>query len=319
MKKIYWIVLLAVALLVTGAVLMGFAMMGGEINIDGKTYMKFEEEKKDVLEEFHAVQIDVTFFDVELCPTLGTAVHVKSAKSEYIYCETSVVDGVLTVKQVDTRKWYQKLATLTLGEPKLTVSLPYDIYESLTVKVRSGDVTVRGDEALRDEAGSPVPMAIFRTVSMDVTSGDVQILSSTLNGARIETTSGDITVKNVKGGAMELRTTSGDIVMEDCTPDSLAVNVTSGDVEGYRVKVVGAMHVEGTSSEVELRYCDAASAYIKSTSGDVTVCFTSHKAYDIETTSGEQECLVPWDPMGGKCEIRTTSGDVYFNVIVPEE
>lgn len=318
MKGVKWIVL-ALILIVAGAAVMGFAMMGGEINIDGKMYMRFEEEKKDVLEEFHAVQIDAGFFDVELCPTLGTAVHVKSAKSEYIYCETSVVDGVLTVKQVDTRKWYQKLATLTMGEPKLTVYLPYATYESLAVKVTSGDVTVRGDETMLDEAGSPVPMAIFRTVSVDVTSGDVQFLATTLNGARIETTSGDITVKNVKGGAMELHTASGDVAMEDCTPDSLTVNVTSGDVEGYRVKVAGALHVEGTSTDVELRYCDAASAYIKSTSGDVTVCFTSHKAYDIETTSGEKECLVPWDPMGGKCEIRTTSGDVYFNVIVPEE
>ena len=67
------------------------------------------------------------------------------------------------------------------------------------------------------------------------------------------------------------------------------------------------------SGDVILNKCDAKDFNIKTSSGDVNATLLSDKDFTVNSASGDVN--VPKSGSGGKCRVKTDSGDVNISVV----
>ena len=179
------------------------------------------------------------------------------------------------------------------------------------VETRSADLSVdgttgslefgstSGDAEIEKHAG---PISI-RTTSGDVTGKQCE------GDLDMSTTSGDLEVEHV-GGTLRFDSTSGDLEATD-VDGSVTVRTVSGDVVTRRAG--GAVLVTTTSGDVSVKNVPG-DVSIRTASGDVTAAVISTmKHIDIVTTSGGVDLILP-DPLTGKLDVHTSSGEVEAKV-----
>ena len=75
------------------------------------------------------------------------------------------------------------------------------------------------------------------------------------------------------------------------------------------------MNIETVSGGIRLTKCDAGSLWLKSVSGNITGSLLNQKTFVANTVSGSIN--VPASAAGGRCEIKTTSGNISFEIEKP--
>jgi len=230
----------------------------------------------------------------------------------------TVMDNTLIIRLTDTRAWYEHIG-ISFKTPKITVYLPREEYGTLQIKSHTGDVNVPGD---------------FKFDSMDISesTGDVTNHASVLNGMKIQTSTGNITVRNVSAGKLELSVTTGKITASDVScAGEIKVSVSTGDAkltniscDSFRsngntgelslkdVIATGSFAIVRSTGDVEFDGCDAAEIVIRTSTGDIEGSLLSEKVFSTKTDTGEVE--VPRSTSGGKCELRTTTGDIEVEI-----
>jgi DUF4097 and DUF4098 domain-containing protein YvlB len=179
------------------------------------------------------------------------------------------------------------------------------------VETRSADLTVDGTSGPLEFGTTSGDVDIEKhagTISVRSTSGD-------LSGKQVEgdldmsTTSGDMEVEHV-GGTLRFDSTSGDLEATD-VDGSVTVRTVSGDVVTRRAG--GAVLVTTTSGDVSVKNVPG-DVTIRTASGDVTTAVISAmKHIAIVTTSGGVNLTLP-DPLMGKLDVHTSSGEVEAKV-----
>jgi DUF4097 and DUF4098 domain-containing protein YvlB len=114
-------------------------------------------------------------------------------------------------------------------------------------------------------------------------------------------------------GNVQLDVTTGDVWLDGVTCGSLASVGDTGDVLLKRVIVAGEMKVERSTGDVELDASDAATILIRTSTGDVEGTLASDKVFFYDTDTGEVE--LPKTTTGGKCEIKTDTGDIEIDIV----
>ena len=66
--------------------------------------------------------------------------------------------------------------------------------------------------------------------------------------------------------------------------------------------------VERSTGYVKLNGCDAAELYVKTNTGDVIGSLLTDKVFITDTDTGSVD--VPKTAVGGKCEIKTDTGNI---------
>lgn len=153
--------------------------------------------------------------------------------------------------------------------------------ESATVDATSADLTLR---ALRVEG----------PLTLGATSGDVLCENCRCGDLDAGSTSGSVELRGVDCSRLTLGATSGMLSAEDCRCDSLEAGTTSG-----RIRLC----------------CDAKSITVTSTSGDIR-CEGVPAGCGVEcgATSGTVKLSLSGSADGQRIRIDTTSGDVYLDV-----
>lgn len=92
---------------------------------------------------------------------------------------------------------------------------------------------------------------------------------------------------------------------------NMDISLDTGDVT-IGSTVSGLMKITTSTGDVTFDNCDAAEISVKTNTGDVTGTLHTAKVFLVETSTGEVK--VPRAQTGGKCEIKTDTGDIEIEI-----
>ena len=309
--------MIATCLLLIGCAVFGGVMMRLKWDFTKLSTVKFETNRYEIDEAFQSVSIDSDTADVIFVPSEGTETVVECHEQSKIKHVVEVKDGVLTIKLVDTRKWYEHIG-ISFGSPKITVTLPQGEYDTLSVKNDTGDIKVPNGYR-------------FESMTLSASTGDVKA-SASADTVKIKTSTGRIDVEGIAAGSMELSVTTGrvHVVKVDCTGDvsvrvstgktfltdlscqSLHTEGDTGDLFMQNVVSTMAFSIKRSTGDVVFNGCDAAEIHVKTSTGNVRGSLRSDKVFLTSTNTGSVH--VPSSVSGGRCEIHTSTGDIKIEI-----
>ena len=308
----------AVALLLIGGVLFGGAMMLLKWDFTKLNTQKMQTNTHEPAGEIQSILVETREADVSFLPSDTDTCRVVCYEKEKAKHTVEIVDGVLTIRAEDTRKWYDYIG-FSFHQPAVTVYLPQGVYETLTVRSRTGDVDIPKEFS-------------FASIDVEVSTGYVKNYASATGDVRIKTSTGDILTEGASVASLQLSVTTGrvrvtsvtclgDVSISVDTGDARLADVTcqnlystgdTGDLSMKGVVAVGQFSIERDTGDVELERCDAADIFIKTSTGDVEGSLLSEKLFSARSNTGDVE--VPPPTMGGRCEIVTDTGDIEIEV-----
>ena len=319
MRKITKIWLIAAAaLLLIGGALFGGAMMLLQWDFTKLDTQKMQTNSHEPTGDVQSISVESIDADISFLPSETDGCRVVCYEKEKVKHAVEIIDGVLTVRADDARKWYDYIG-FSFETPLVTVYLPAGAYETLTVRGNTGDVAVPKEFSFTD-------------IDVEVSTGTVKNYASATGDIRIKTSTGHILTENVTAASMSFSVTTGKVRVTSvtCTGD-VSVTVDTGDAELshvvcknlYSVGDTGDLDLqdvvalekfsfERDTGDIEFERCDAAEIFIKTTTGDVEGSLLSEKLFNAKSNTGKVE--VPPPTTGGKCEIVTGTGDIEIEV-----
>ena len=97
-------------------------------------------------------------------------------------------------------------------------------------------------------------------------------------------------------------------IPKEFTIQNVDIELSTGDVTVKDINCKGNMAIRVSTGDVYIEKSDASEIFIKTSTGDVIGSFLTEKVYTAKTNTGEID--VPKSKNGGKCEIRTSTGDI---------
>lgn len=282
------------------------------------TTASYDTVTHDINDDFDSISINTTTADVKILPSKNGTTRVVCPDNKKLTHIVEVTDGALSIEGNDERRWFDHLSIVNNNSPEISVYLPKEEYEALSIDLATGDVRVG--------------KFTFSSVNIEVTTGDVECLASSVGEIKIHATTGDIGVSGASAGSIDLKSTSGLVNIFAITSDgniniksttgksiltkvackNLTINSGSGDSKMKNVIVSETISIDKTTGDVEFDACDAADLKIKVTTGSVEGTLLTGKVFITHTTTGDIE--VPRTIIGGICEITTTTGDVEIEI-----
>ena len=312
-----WIIV-AVSLILLGCIVFTVGMANKGWNFYELSTTEYETVVHDIKDDFSDISFDVDTAHVKFVISENTECRVECLEDKKTPFDVKVVDGKLTAKLSDERKWYDHIG-INLKTPTLTVYLPKSEYSSLELKGSTGKVEIAKNVA-------------FESVDISISTGSVKLLGNVSGLAKIKTTTGRIHVENIFAGGLDVSVTTGRVklVQVNCLGD-INVNVSTGktdmsevscvnftssgstgDIYMQNLAVAGKLRVIRDTGDVEFENSDAAELYIKTDTGDVEGSLRSDKVFMVKTNTGDVE--IPRTTTGGVCEIYTDTGDVELEI-----
>jgi DUF4097 and DUF4098 domain-containing protein YvlB len=266
-----------------------------------------------ISESFGDISVVSTVADITFVPAEDGECRVVCRERKNLNHAVSVNEGVLTIEEVDTRKWYEHIG-IGIGSSSVTVYLPASEYGRLTIKSSTSDVEIPKD-------------FVFESIDVTLSTGHT-VCSASAKELKIKTSTGNISVTDLSAGAIELSVSTGDIVLSEVSCEgALNISVSTGKTKADNVKcqdlyttgntgeislcgvaVENKLSATRSTGDVKLDRCDAAEVYIKTDTGDVKGCFLSEKIVYAKTDTGKIN--VPKSTTGGLCEITTDTGNI---------
>ncbi|MBR0189557.1 MAG: DUF4097 family beta strand repeat protein [Clostridia bacterium] len=205
--------ILGVTICITALILSGFDF--GVLNT-----VKYETKTYETEEEFSAINIDVSTENIVFLPSEDGKCRVVSSESEKIKHDIYVDEnGTLNVTLNDSRKWYERLG-FAFGAGDVTIYLPDKNYNSLTINVSTGDITVTGVKSVGD-------------VQVNVSTGRTEIKNVTCKNFITDGSTGKVVLNNVIATEkFTIKRSTGDIKFQDCDAGEISVKTSTGDVTG---------------------------------------------------------------------------------------
>lgn len=317
---------LKICLIVAGSMLLaglivfgvGFAIEISQ-NTEG-SWMKLVSNSHRIDGEVCAVAVTTNTADVHILPSTDGECRVECLEEEKLFHRVEVKDGVLTVAIEDTRAWYEHIQLFSFQTPHVKIYLPSGAYESLFVKGSTGSVEI-------SRAFS------FGSIEATVRTGEILCEASATGAISLCADTGRIRVREAHAAYLSVRTTTGKIVLSAVSCDGeILTRVSTGRTELERVSCKGlqstgdtgdlflldviaaeSMQIRRSTGDVQLESCDAAELFITTSTGDVTGTLLSEKIFFAESSTGSRD--VPHLTSGGRCEIRTSTGDIRMRIV----
>ena len=277
--KNVWIIA-AVVLVAIGLVGACLSLSAMKFGLGGLSLGNVETVTREVTDPFTAVDIRVRTDDVTLLPSEDGACRVVLRENDRCRHEVAVQNGALTVTAEDHKRWIDFIGLFSPGT-SVTVYLPAAEYAALTVDATTGDVDLTG---LR-----------FGEAEVTVTTGDVSVSSSAV------------------AGALALDATTGDVTMDAVSCGSLVCTGSTGDTSLTDVIASGSICVERSTGDIRLRSCDAGSLTLETTTGSISGTLRTGKEFSARATTGSVH-VPDSTPGAGRCELSSTTGSISIGV-----
>ena len=333
-------VIVAVALIIVGAVLAGCSLWGMDgvwDMLSGENNMVTTQET--ITGEFTNIDVDVFWLDVQLIPSPDGTCSYKAYTYEAMPCTVTVENGTLQIRQQDSRKWHQHVG-INWNDTILQLYLPKGAYEQLTFNGSTSNLSVTSgfqfqNVTVVNSTGDIRLVGVAaKTISATTSTGNVDIsqvkcdnlsISTTTGYCQLETlivaekllatsSTGGKFLNKVDCGRLSITSTTGDTRLNNVKVSADAqMESTTGDWKLYNVTVSGDAKMESDTGEWEFNRFDAANITIDTDTGDVEGTLLSDKIFFVDTDTGDVE--VPRTTTGGKCEITTDTGDIEIEIV----
>lgn len=311
--------LVAVALVVTGALLAGCSLFAMDGAWDTLTGLSKPVTTMDYIEgDFSKLEIDVMTPNVTLYPSADGTCYYEAKTYNNMFCNAEVENDTLIVGQDDSRKWYHHIG-IFWGETSLNIYLPETSFERLSLSTDTGNVTVSDDfsfDTVRietDTGNVNISAAVTELLDIKVSTGNVNILNSSPKALTVKSSTGNCFMRGVQVQAeLSARTSTGNMGMIDVTCGTLELQTSTGNGELENVVASGDATLRSSTGDWELEGFDAANITINTNTGDVEGTLLSEKIFFVDTDTGDVE--VPRTNAGGKCEITTDTGDIEIEI-----
>lgn len=320
MKRSVIALLIAIALIVFGAVLAGCSLLG----MDGTWDMLTDSSKvittMDYIEgDFSKLEIETDTLDVFVFPSPDGTCYYEARTYNNMYCSVSVESDTLIIRQEDDRKWYHHIG-IFWGETSLALYLPESSYERLTLSSDTGDVNLTEDFSFHtvristDTGDVNIAAAVTELLDIDVDTGYVSILNSSPKSLTVKSDTGNCFLRGVAVQAqIFVKTATGNIAAVDTCCQTLSIQTDTGDAELENVVVSGDADLRSATGDWELHGFDAANITIETNTGDVEGTLLSDKIFFADSDTGDVE--VPRTNAGGTCQINTITGDIEIDIV----
>lgn len=311
--------LIAAALLVVA----GLVLMVGVITACNRDFTRlntasYKKSTHEIKDNFNSISLYTDTADIFFVPSEDDSCRVVCHELEYEQHVVGAQDGTLTVREKDTRKWYDNIG-FSFGTPSITVFLPTAEYGKLFIKESTGDIEISKD-------------FLFESMDITTSTGDVTNYASASEVIKISTSTGYIHTENISADMLDLSVSTGnvtvdgaacqgDVIIHVSTGKASLTNVTcknfysdgnTGDLTLHNVIAAQTLSIERTTGDVEFDNCDAAEIFVETDTGDVEGILLSDKVFFVTTDTGDVE--VPKTLTGGRCEISTDTGDVEIDI-----
>lgn len=268
----------ATSLVALGCIMFSVAMTKIHWDFTKLSTVKYETNTYEVTDDFNSISMLTDTADILFVQSDDKICKVVCYEMSDMKHTTTVQNNTLTINVTDEREWYDHIG-ITLGSPKITVYLPKTEYDSLAIKEDTGDIEV--PEVFK-----------FKSIDIATSTGDIIIAGVTCEG--------DIVI-NVSTGKANLT---------DIKCKSFISDGSTGDISLKNVIATEKFSIERSTGDVKFDGCDATEIWVKTDTGDVTGKLLSEKIFITQTSTGDVH--VPKSTNGGKCEITTSTGDIYI-------
>ena len=313
-----WLIIAALLIVIGGIMFTGVMSM---LNFDFHTLSttRFETNRYDFEETIQHIAIDTDTADLVFVPSESDTLSVECYEQENLRHTVKVENDTLMINVADTRKWYEHITFFSFETAKITLTLPKEAYNTLTVRSTTGDADI--PNGFR-----------FETIDIDTTTGDVCCDASVVGAMNLHLTTGDIRINGALAGSADLSVTTGDIVVNgftcnddmsvkvgtgkvsltDVTCRSLVSDGTTGDLLLENAVAADFFSIKRTTGDVRFERCDAADISVNVTTGDVTGTLLTDKVFFAQSHTGRVD--VPKTTAGGKCDITSSTGDILIDI-----
>lgn len=316
MSKI-WIPV-ATVLIVVGLLAFAGAMIASDFDFTRLSTVKYETNTYEVSEAFTEIEIDADATEIELVPSENRQCKIVCYEREKVKHSAAVKDGRLTIGTSDTRKWYDHIGFF-FGEAKMTVYLPGSEYASLHIKGSTGDIEIPRDfsfDAVDISAGTGDVVchaSVSEGMKIKLSTGSVRVEDLSVGALDLSVTTGRVTVSSVKcKGDMKVSVSTGKTKLTDISCKGFVSSGSTGDISLKNLIAAGSLSIERSTGDVLFDGSDAVEIYVRTSTGSVKGTLLSEKVFITETSTGSVS--VPKTVTGGKCEIRTSTGDIQIEI-----
>lgn len=242
--------------------------------------------------EYNEIIIDSKIYDINIHLSNENKIIYKSNKK--INFDIEVVNEQLKLKQIDERKFYDKL--FDFSKLYVDIYLTKDTIKSLEIKNNTGDIS----------CGKGF---IFGNIVIDNSTGGIKLESSIQNDLEITCSTGNIKLKNINiFGKTKLKTSTGDIYFYNVNCGSLEVKVKTGNTHLVDTIVKNDFILNGSTGNIILESFDASNININVTTGNIKGTLLSSKFFIAKSDTGL--VIVPETRDGGDCRLTTDTGNI---------
>lgn len=319
MKKagMIWLIV-AASLILLGAIGMVVTMSMSDWQFSKLGSTSYGTKVHTVNEEFRDLLVKTDTADLRFALSEDGVCRVECYESEKQAHKVAVEGKTLTIRSFDARRWYEHIG-INWETSKVTVYLPKEEYESLSIRESTGDVVIEKELS-------------FRSMEIQVSTGDVKNYASVTEAMKIKSSTGSVLVENVTAdllsifvstgrvearsvaceGELSITVSTGKAKLTDVSCGKLLSSGSTGDMSLVRVVAKESLAIERSTGDVTLESCDAGELFIKTDTGDVTGSLRTDKIFFASSDTGRVH--VPKTVSGGRCEVKSDTGHIELRV-----
>ena len=309
----------ALVFVTLGVLLFVGAMIKNDWDFNKLSTVTYTTNIYDIDGDFKSISIDVETTRIEFAPADDGRCKIVCFEDEKVRHAVSVQNGTLVIDTVDTREWYEHFS-ISFDQPKMTVYLPGQAYESLRVKTDTGDIAIPKEfsfDTLKID-GDTSDVDCFASAShgieIKLTTGDIRLEEIAAEQLRLTTDTGRIQVNTADVGAnIRIETDTGKVELTDTSCNDLYAESDTGSITLKNVIGAGSFTIESDTGDITFDHSDATEISVKTDTGDVTGTLLTDKVFLTETSTGR--ISVPKTTTGGRCELKTSTGDIKIEVV----
>ncbi len=296
-KKTIWVVI-AISLILIGAIMFVWAMLQYDWDFSKLNTQKYETNTYDIREEFGSISINTDTADIKFLASTDEICKVVCYEQKNINHSVDVEDNTLNITVADHREWHEHIG-INFNTSKITVYLPKTEYTNLLINGDTSDVEIPKDFNFGD-------------IDISLSTGDVKSYADATEVIKIKTSTGDISLENISAGALRLSVSTGKTNLTNVSCKSIISSGDTGDIYLKNVIATDKFDIERDTGDVKFENCDAAEISIETDTGDVKGSLLSDKVFIAQSDTGSIN--VPKTTSGGRCEITTDTGDIRINI-----
>lgn len=278
---------------------------------------KYVDKVYTVTEDFESIDIKNLCADIQFIFTENEC-KLECRQSSKMSYEVMVENGVLEVKNIDERKWYDHIG-IYFEKEKVKVYLPKNSFNNLKIFSSTGDVTIPEDFNFENilitsiTADVKIGSAVSKTAEIVSDTGNVVVNNISPEKLYCKNDTGNIILEKISANEIGSESNTGNVNLSNVQCDALEIETNTGDIIHKNVTANGKMILSSDTGNVKFDVCDASELIITTDTGDVKGTLLSEKVFITKTDTGSVK--VPETLSGGKCKITTDTGDIKIEIV----